>query len=122
MGMMVDVSHISDKACWMQWKRARLRCWHRIPRQRSIAPIVRNMPDEVIKAIAKKGGVVCINFHAGYLDKAAYDVYIANRPARDKEIKEVLKRDRRTRRAGRWCEAYSESTLRRCRKWITRFC
>jgi membrane dipeptidase len=48
------------------------------------------MPDDVIKAIADKGGVVCINFHAGYLDKAAFDVYIKNRPARDKEIKDVL--------------------------------
>jgi membrane dipeptidase len=52
--------------------------------------IVRNMPDEIIRAIAKKGGVVCINFHAGYLDKGAYEVYIKNRPARDQEIKDVL--------------------------------
>jgi microsomal dipeptidase-like Zn-dependent dipeptidase len=41
---------------------------------KAIAPIVRNMPDDVIKAVAKKGGVICINLHAGYLDKAAYDV------------------------------------------------
>jgi membrane dipeptidase len=34
--------------------------------------------------------VICINFHAGYLGKAAYDVYIKNRPRRDEEIKEVL--------------------------------
>jgi membrane dipeptidase len=57
---------------------------------KAIAPIVRNMPDEIIRAIAKRGGVVCINFHAGYLDKAAYEVYIKNRPARDQEIKDVL--------------------------------
>ena len=31
----------------------------------------------------------CINFHAGYLEKAAYDVFFRNRQARDEEIKLV---------------------------------
>jgi membrane dipeptidase len=90
MGMMVDVSHISDRAVLdaVEVSKAPVLASH--SSVKSIAPIVRNMPDEVIKAIAKKGGIVCINFHAGYLDQAAYDVYIANRPARDKEIKDVL--------------------------------
>ena len=75
----------------MQWRRAGLLCSHRNSSAKAIAPIVRNMPDDVIKAIAKKGGVVCINFHAGYLDKAAYDVYIKNRPAPAiREIKEAI--------------------------------
>ena len=89
-GMVVDVSHISDKAVLdaVQESRAPVIASH--SSAKAIAPIVRNMPDDVIKAIAKKGGVVCINFHAGYLDKAAYDVYIANRPKRDQEIKDVL--------------------------------
>jgi membrane dipeptidase len=90
LGMIVDVSHISDKAVLdaVQESRAPVIASH--SSVKAIAPIVRNMPDDVIRAIAKKGGVICINFHAGYLDEAAYDVYIRNRPARDREIKEVL--------------------------------
>ena len=90
MGMMVDVSHISDKAVLdaVQESKAPVLASH--SSAKAIAPIVRNMPDGVIKAIAKKGGVVCINFHAGYLEKAAYEVYARNRPARDEEIKRVL--------------------------------
>jgi membrane dipeptidase len=89
-GMIVDVSHISDKAVLdaVETSSAPVIASH--SSVKAIAPIVRNMPDEVIRAIAKKGGVICINFHAGYLDKAAYEVYIANRPKRDAEIRDVL--------------------------------
>ena len=89
-GMIVDVSHISDKAVLdaVQESRAPVIASH--SSVKAIAPIVRNMPDDVIRAVAKKGGVICINFHAGYLDKAAYEVYIKNRPRRDAEIKDIL--------------------------------
>jgi membrane dipeptidase len=90
LGMIVDVSHISDKAVLEAVKESKAPVIASHSSAKAIAPIVRNMPDEVIKAIAAKGGVVCVNFHAGYLDKAAYDVYIANRPQRDREIKDVL--------------------------------
>ena len=90
LGMMVDVSHISDKAVLDAVEESKSPVLASHSSVKAIAPIVRNMPDEVIKAIARKGGVICINFHAGYLDQAAYDVYIKNRPARDQEIKVVL--------------------------------
>lgn len=89
-GMMVDVSHISDKAVLDAVEESKAPVLASHSSVKAIAPIVRNMPDEIIRAVAKKGGVVCINFHAGYLDKAAYEVYIGNRPARDQEIKDVL--------------------------------
>jgi membrane dipeptidase len=89
-GMMVDVSHISDKAVLDAVEASRSPVIASHSSVKAIAPIVRNMPDDVIKAVAKKGGVICINFHAGYLDKAAYEVYIKNRPRRDAEIKDVL--------------------------------
>lgn len=90
MGMMVDVSHISDKAVLDAVAESKAPVIASHSSVKAIAPIVRNMPDEVIKAIAAKGGVVCINFHAGYLDKTAYEIYINNRPQRDQEIKDVL--------------------------------
>ena len=89
-GMMVDVSHISDKAVLDAVAESKAPVIASHSSVKAIAPIVRNMPDDVIRAIAKKGGVICLNFHAGYLDKAAYDVYIKNRPARDQEIKDTL--------------------------------
>ena len=90
LGMMVDVSHISDKAVLDAVEESKSPVMASHSSAKAVTPIVRNMPDDVIKAIARKGGVVCINFHAGYLDEPAYNVYIKNRPARDQEIKDVL--------------------------------
>ena len=34
----------------------------------NICPVFRNVKDEQIKAVAKNGGVICINFYAGFID------------------------------------------------------
>jgi membrane dipeptidase len=90
MGMLVDVSHISDKAVLDAVAASRAPVIASHSSVKSISPIPRNMPDETMKAVASKGGVVCLNFHAGYLDPKAHEVYIRNRPAREKEIQAVL--------------------------------
>ena len=38
----------------------------------SICPVFRNVKDDQIKAVAKNGGVICINFFSGFISKA-YD-------------------------------------------------
>ena len=56
MGMMVDVSHISDQAVRdaVETSRAPVIASH--SSSKAIAAIPRNMPDDVIKAVAAKGG------------------------------------------------------------------
>jgi len=87
MGMMVDVSHISDQAVRDAVEASRAPVFASHSSVKSIADIPRNMPDDVIRKVVAKGGVICINFHAGYLNAAAYEVYFKNRPKRDAEIK-----------------------------------
>ena len=70
MGMMVDVSHISDKAVLDAVEESKSPVMASHSSAKAVTPIVRNMPDDVIKAIAKKGGVMCINFHAGISGRA----------------------------------------------------
>lgn len=86
-GMIVDVSHISDKAVMDAVATSKSPVIASHSSVKAIAPIPRNMPDEVIRAVASKGGVICINFHAGYLNEKAHEVYFKNRPKRDAEIK-----------------------------------
>lgn len=38
----------------------------------SICPVFRNVKDEQIKAVAKNGGVICVNFYSGFIS-AAFD-------------------------------------------------
>ena len=67
MGMIVDVSHVSDKTFWdvIEISTAPVIASH--SSCRALRDIPRNMTDDMIKAVAKKGGVVCINFYPRFL-------------------------------------------------------
>jgi membrane dipeptidase len=91
LGMMVDVSHISDKAVLDVLETSRSPVIASHSSAKALCDIPRNMSDDILRAIGRKAGVVCINFHAGYLDKAAYDVYWRNRESRVREVQETLK-------------------------------
>jgi len=74
LGVMVDVSHVADETFWdaLEVSRAPLLASHSSCRAISGHP--RNMTDEMIKALAAKGGVIQINFLDQYLDN---DLYLA---------------------------------------------
>lgn len=69
LGMMIDVSHISDKAFYdvLEVSQAPVIASHSCVR--TLCNVNRNMTDEMIKALAKKGGVIQINFFSGFLDE-----------------------------------------------------
>lgn len=90
LGMIVDVSHVSDKTVLDALEVSGSPVIASHSSAKALCDIPRNMSDDILRAIGRKGGVVAINFHAGYLDKGAYDVYIANRESRVREVKEAL--------------------------------
>jgi membrane dipeptidase len=69
LGMIVDVSHVSDKtfADVLEVSKAPLFASHSDCRAICDAP--RNMTDDMIRALAAKGGVIQINFHVGFLSQ-----------------------------------------------------
>lgn len=73
LGMLVDISHVSDKTFWAtrEVSRAPLIASH--SSCRAIAGHVRNLSDDMIRAVASGGGVVAINYHVPYLDQARTD-------------------------------------------------
>jgi membrane dipeptidase len=89
-GMIPDISHVSDKTVLDTLEISRSPVIASHSSAKALCDIPRNMSDDILRAIGRKGGVVCINFHAGYLDKRAYDVYMANREGRVREVKEAL--------------------------------
>src|SRR5881394_2664504 len=68
LGMMVDISHVSDKTFYdvLATSSAPVIASHSSCRALASAP--RNMTDDMLKAIAAKGGVVHINYYEGFLD------------------------------------------------------
>jgi membrane dipeptidase len=67
LGIIVDVSHISDKSFFdvMQLTKAPVIASH--SNARALCSHPRNMTDEMLKALAKNGGVVQVNFVNSYL-------------------------------------------------------
>jgi membrane dipeptidase len=68
-GMMVDISHVSDKTFWdaLETSKAPLIASH--SSCRALSNIPRNMTDEMIAALARKGGVVQINFGCSFVSQ-----------------------------------------------------
>jgi membrane dipeptidase len=90
LGMMVDISHVSDKTFYdvLQISRAPVMASH--SSLRALCDIPRNMSDDMIRALAGKGGVVNINFNTAYLDRAEYDVFARFHEQRDRDIADML--------------------------------
>ena len=67
LGMLVDVSHLSDKGFWdvLQVSQDPVIASHSCCR--SLCDHPRNLTDEQIKALAQKGGVIGINFYSKFL-------------------------------------------------------
>ena len=68
LGMMIDVSHLGETAFWevVELSNAPIIASH--SNCYSLAPHYRNLTDEQIKAIAKSGGYIGINFFYKFLD------------------------------------------------------
>jgi membrane dipeptidase len=103
LGMMVDISHVADKTFWdaIATTKAPVIASHSSARALVNAP--RNMTDDMLRAVAKNGGVVQVNFFSGFLDEdyrkaveaqakdqaAAIQKYIDSLKAQDKPVSYV---------------------------------
>jgi membrane dipeptidase len=69
LGMMVDISHVADKTFYdvLEVTKAPVIASHSSCRAISNHP--RNMSDDMLRALAKNGGVVMINYHAPFLSE-----------------------------------------------------
>lgn len=86
LGMMVDISHVADKTFWdtIAVTKAPVIASHSSARALSKAP--RNMTDEMLRAVAKNGGVVDVNFYSGFVDEKFRQAEDAQKPERDAVI------------------------------------
>lgn len=71
-GVMIDISHLSDKASWqvLELSEAPVIASHSSLRH-FIPGFHRNMSDDMVKALADGGGVVQINFGSGFVSRDA---------------------------------------------------
>ncbi len=67
LGMIVDVSHVSDETFWDVMKTTTKPVIASHSSCRALQNLPRNMSDDVLRAVARNGGVVCINFYPLFL-------------------------------------------------------
>jgi membrane dipeptidase len=68
LGMMVDVSHVSDKTFWdvLAVTKAPIIASH--SSSRALVDIPRNLSDDMLRAVARNGGVVNVAFASSFVD------------------------------------------------------
>jgi membrane dipeptidase len=91
LGIMVDISHVSDKTFYdaLEVSKTPLIASH--SSCRALCNAARNMTDDMMRDLAKHGGVIQINYHVGFLSQQFRD-YEAAHPEVEKEITEEVKK------------------------------
>jgi membrane dipeptidase len=100
LGMIVDISHVADKTFWdtIATTKATVIASHSSARALTNHP--RNMTDDMLRAVAKNGGVVDVNFYSAFVDEdyrkaaeaqkkdreAAVEAYVAQQQAAGKPV------------------------------------
>ena len=73
LGMMVDISHVADKTFWDTLETSTAPVFASHSSCRAVSNVPRNMTDQMMVALAKKGGVMQINFSCDFLSQASAD-------------------------------------------------
>jgi membrane dipeptidase len=79
-GIMVDISHVSDSTFYQVMKLSKVPCIASHSSCRAFTPgFIRNMSDDMIKLLGKNNGVIQINFGSTFLDSTVRAANEANR-------------------------------------------
>jgi membrane dipeptidase len=87
LGMIVDVSHVSDRTFWDILEVTERPVLASHSSSRALADHPRNMTDAMIRAVGEGGGAVCVNFYTQYIDAE----YRAARRAVEREHRAELR-------------------------------
>src|SRR2546428_2919952 len=68
LGMMVDISHVSDQTFWDAIANSKAPLIASHSSARALTHHARNMTDEMLRAVGKNGGVVMVNFFPAFID------------------------------------------------------
>lgn len=85
-GMLVDISHVSDAAFWDVLACSSVPLIASHSSSRTICAAARNLTDEMAIALARRGGLIMVNFYAAFLSDSWKSAYAAQRPQVDQAL------------------------------------
>ena len=68
LGVLVDLSHVSDPLFWDAIRHAKKPVLLSHSSSRQLANVPRNVTDAMLRAVARNGGAVCVNYNPSFLD------------------------------------------------------
>lgn len=68
LGMIVDISHVGEQTFWDAINTTTKPVMASHSSVYALCPVFRNLKDDQIKAVAKNGGVIQVNFYSGFID------------------------------------------------------
>jgi membrane dipeptidase len=89
LGMMVDIAHVADKTFWDVLETSTAPIFSSHSSCRALSNVTRNMTDQMITAMAKKGGQININFACDFLSQRSADTSPMRRPEVRQKIAEL---------------------------------
>jgi membrane dipeptidase len=91
LGMMVDLSHASDKTFRDVLEISAAPAIASHSNARALTPVRRNLTDDQLSALAERGGVAMVNFFPAFIDDAWNRAWDQSRPARKARHEEVAR-------------------------------
>ena len=91
LGMMVDISHVGEQTFWDVINTTTKPIIASHSNAWTLCPIFRNLKDEQIIAIGKNGGVIDLNFYAGFVDSTYRSKEVKFAAAHFKEVDSLKK-------------------------------
>jgi membrane dipeptidase len=83
MGMIVDISHVSDRTFYRALTISRAPVIASHSSARALNSHARNMSDDMLRAMTRNGGVVMVNFYSAFVDEDFRKAYAALKTERD---------------------------------------
>lgn len=73
LGMLVDLSHVSDSTMWDVLHVTEAPVFYSHTSSRQFTPHPRNIPDDIARAVGENGGVIMVNFVTSFIYEPAYE-------------------------------------------------
>ena len=90
LGMLIDVSHVSDKTMSDALDVSKAPIFASHSSARALSNVPRNIPDDLLRRIAKNGGVIQVNFYSVFVDTVTVSPQSAERDQRLKAQQDAL--------------------------------
>jgi membrane dipeptidase len=71
LGMLVDLAHVADSTMVEAMRVSAAPVIFSHSSARALSPVLRNVPDPILRMVRENGGIVMINFECGFLDSVA---------------------------------------------------